>query len=117
MPESDESTVVSKEGSYKAEARFTLAEAPGLRVRQLSLAAGQCVPWHYHSKITDTFFCMKGPMCVKTRDPDAEFILEAGETIAIPPGRPHYAAGYEHQACQFMIVQGVGTYDYVPIDD
>jgi quercetin dioxygenase-like cupin family protein len=60
---------------------------------------------------------MKGPMCVKTRDPEDEFILAAGETVAIPPGRPHYAAGVDLQACQFMIVQGVGTYDYVLIEN
>jgi quercetin dioxygenase-like cupin family protein len=117
MADSDKLATQSNEGQYKTEARFTLAEAPGLRVRQLSLAAGQCVPWHYHSEITDTFFCMKGPMCVKTRDPDAEFVLEPGETVAISPGRPHYAAGVDLQTCQFMIVQGVGTYDYVPLDD
>ncbi len=106
-----------REGEYPAEARFTLAEAPGLRVRQLSLTAGQFVPWHYHSEITDTFFCMKGPMWVKTRDPDEVYVLEPGETVKIPPGRAHYAAGVENKACQFMIVQGVGTYDYVPVED
>ncbi len=117
MPRSDNSSGKPREGIYKAEARFTLAEAPGLRVRQLSLAAGQCVPWHYHSEITDTFFCMKGPMWVKTRDPDAVFVLEPGETVAIMPGRLHFAAGVELEACQFMVVQGVGTYDYVPLEE
>lgn len=117
MTNSGHFTAQPKEGEYKTEARFTLAEVPGLRVRQISLAAGQCVPWHYHSEITDTFFCMQGPMCVKTRDPDAEFVLQPGETVAIPPGRAHYAAGVELGSCQFMIVQGVGSYDYVPIDD
>ena len=117
MTDSEKSAVGSKEGIYNTEERFTLAEAPGLRVRQLSLASGQCVPWHFHSDITDTFFCMKGPMSVKTRNPDAEFVLGPGETVAVPPGQPHYAAGVDLQPCQFMIVQGVGTYDYVPIED
>ena len=117
MTDSRISSGASREGVYQAESRITLAEVPGLRVRQLRLAAGQCVPWHYHSDISDTFFCMQGPMCVKTRDPVDEVILVAGETVAIPPGRPHYAAGVDLRACQFMIVQGVGTYDYVPLDD
>jgi hypothetical protein len=69
-----------REGDYPAKARFTLAEAPGLRVRQLSLAAGQSVPWHFHSEITDTFFCMKDPMCVKTRDP----MLNSFSSLATP---------------------------------
>ena len=117
MPGSDHKPDNRREGEYPAAGRLTLAEAPGLRVRQLSLAVGQCVPWHFHSEITDTFFCMQGPMCVRTRSPDAEFVLQAGDTLAIPPGRHHYAAGVDKQACSFMIVQGVGTYDYVPVED
>ena len=117
MTDSNNSSGKPREEAYPTEERFTLAETPGLRVRQLRLAAGQCVPWHYHSKITDTFFCMKGPMSVRTRNPDAVFILEPGETVAIPPRRCHFVEGVNQQSCQFMAIQGVGTYDYVPADD
>ncbi len=99
---------------YPAEQRETLAEAPGLRVRLLALAPGQCVPWHYHNNITDTFFCMKGPMRVTTRNPDATHVLNPGDTVAVPPGVAHYVEGSGAGACRFMIVQGVGEYDYVP---
>ena len=116
MPETDSGAESVREGDYEAEARFTLAEAPGLRVRQLSLAAGQCVPWHYHSDITDTLFCMRGPLCVRTRNPDAVFVLDPGETVAIPPGRHHTVSGVGDRACQFMAIQGVGNYDYVAVD-
>ena len=117
MPTEKKRSSSCREGEYLTAERLTLAEVPGLRVRQLSLAVGQCVPWHFHSEITDTFFCMKGPMRVRTRSPDAEFVLEAGDTVAIPPGRRHYAAGVDNQACTFMIVQGVGTYDYVAAEE
>jgi mannose-6-phosphate isomerase-like protein (cupin superfamily) len=56
-------------------------------------------------------------MLVKTRNPDAVFILEPGETVAIPSRRHHFVEGVNHQSCQFMTIQGVGTYDYVPADD
>jgi quercetin dioxygenase-like cupin family protein len=98
---------------YPADERETLAEAPGLRVRLLGLSAGQCVPWHYHNHITDRFFCMRGPMVVETRSPEARHLLQAGDTVAIPPGVPHFVKGHGG-ACRFMIVQGVGEYDYVP---
>ena len=115
--DSKRSAGYSREGAYPAEERFTLAEAPGLRVRQLTLAAGQCVPWHYHNSITDTLVCMKGPISVKMRDPDAVFVLQPGETVAIPPRRHHSVEGANQQSCQFIAIQGVGTYDYVPADD
>ena len=102
---------------YSAEQRETLAEAPGLRVRLLTLAAGQSVPWHYHNNITDTFFCMRGPMSILTRGPDATHTLHPGDTLAVRPGVPHYVEAAGAGPCQFMIVQGVGEYDYVPLEE
>ena len=104
-------------GEYAAARRETLAEVPGLRVRLLTLLPGQCVPWHYHSNITDTFFCMRGPMRVLTRVPGEEHILENGDTLAIAPGMPHFVEGHGVRECHFMIIQGVGEYDYIGIDD
>jgi quercetin dioxygenase-like cupin family protein len=105
------------EGLYNTEKRLTVAEVPGLRVRQLKLTSGQCVPWHHHSEIKDTFFCMQGPMWIKTRGPDALTLLHPGETAEVPPGRQHYVSGVKGGSCEFMIVQGVGTYDYIPSVD
>jgi quercetin dioxygenase-like cupin family protein len=104
-------------GEYKVKQRETLAEAPGLRVRILALLKGQIVPWHYHNSITDTFFCMRGPMRILTRTPDASHTLYAGDTLAVSPGTPHYVECIGTAECQFMIIQGVGKYDYVPIRD
>lgn len=104
-------------GNYKIKQRETLAEVPGLRVRLLSLLKGQSVPWHFHSTITDTFFCMRGPMRVLTREPDLSHTLYAGDTLAVSPGTPHCVEGVSSAGCQFMIIQGVGKYDYVPVRD
>lgn len=104
------------EAEYPADERMTLCEAPGLRVRRLSLAAGQCVPWHLHTTITDTFFCMEGPMRIATRDPEGEHVLQAGGTLAVAPGTAHYVAGVDDGPCRFMLVQGVGEYDYVAVE-
>ena len=54
-------------------------------------------------------------MSVRTRDPESETILEPGETMEIPPGRAHYASGVNHRPCRFMLVQGVGLYDYLEV--
>ncbi|MBL26813.1 MAG: hypothetical protein CMM50_04575 [Rhodospirillaceae bacterium] len=92
-----------------------VAEVPGLCVRILALNAGQCVPWHYHSHVTDTFVCMEGPMRVETRAPRGEYVLRPGETCAVPPKTAHYVSGVDHGPCRFMIVQGEGVYDFVAI--
>jgi len=49
----------------------TVMEGQDMRAVVLTLAAGQSVPWHYHSAITDSFVCLEGPMVVETRAPRA----------------------------------------------
>lgn len=100
---------------YTVKNRETWAEAPGLRVRVLTLAAGECVPWHYHTTITDTFVCLEGPMQVETRAPRATRVLKPGETFAVPPKTAHVVTGVDGGPARFMIIQGVGEYDYVPV--
>ena len=102
--------------SYKIDGRELVAEAPGLRVQILTVGAGQCVPWHSHTNITDTFFCLDGPMVVATREPEALKVLQPGDSCAVPPGQPHRVAGQDDGPCRFAIVQGVGVYDFVPKD-
>lgn len=104
------------EGRYPAKQRETIAETPNLRVRLLALAKGQSVPWHYHNNITDTFFCMEGPMRVTTRNPDAVHVLEPGGTCAVGPGTAHLVTGVAGP-CKFIVVQGVGVYDFVAVED
>ena len=104
------------DGTYSFDKRETIAETPNLRVRMLALGEGQCVPWHYHSNVTDTFFCMEGPMQVTTRNPDRVQVLQPGQTCSVASGTPHLVAGVDDRPCRFMIVQGVGLYDFVPVN-
>ncbi len=102
-------------GSYKIAGRETVAEGADLRVTILTLAAGECVPWNYHSEIADSFFCMEGPMVVETRAPRAEHHLAPGGTCTIPAKTAHYVHGKDDGPCRFMLVQGVGVYDFCAV--
>lgn len=99
---------------YSIAADEVLAQDTQIKVSILTLSAGQHVPWHHHSNVSDRFFCMEGSMVVETRVPRAIHVLKPGETVIIPPRTAHYVHGQDHGPCKFMIVQGVGTYDYVP---
>ena len=82
-------------GSYPIAGREIVAEGTDLRVSVLTLDAGQCVPWHYHSEITDSFVCLEGPMVVETRAPRHLYRLAPGERVmaeravlhGVPPSR------------------------------
>ena len=80
---------MTQEQPYELESREVVAETPDLRVSILTLAAGQCVPWHYHSEVTDTFFCMEGPMVVQTQGGRKKAELAAGESYEVPHRTAH----------------------------
>ena len=102
-------------GDYTIAGCELVAEGADLRVQVLTLAAGQCVPWHYHSEISDSFVCLEGPMVVETRAPRHVYRLLPGERCAVPPKTAHYVHGKADGPCKFLIVQGVGAYDFVPV--
>jgi quercetin dioxygenase-like cupin family protein len=102
-------------GDYEIAGRELIAEGADLRVQILTLARGQCVPWHYHSAVTDNFVCLDGPMIVETRAPRRAFRLEPGQRCAVPPKTAHYVYGEAQGPCRFVIVQGVGIYDFVAV--
>ena len=51
---------------------------------------------------------------METRSPDEKRILTPGDMTAIKPGQPHRVSGVDGDRCKFLIIQGVGDYDYVP---
>ena len=99
---------------YAIERRQLIAETPELRVQILTLEHGQEVPWHYHTNVTDTFICLDGPMVVATKGAEAPHELAPGEDCTVPPNTPHRVAGMNDGRCRFVIVQGIGKYDYIP---
>ena len=106
---------VRSRGNYQIAGREVVAEGSDLRAQVLTLDRDQCVPWHYHSEITDSFVCLEGPMVVETRAPRNRYRLEAGQRCAVPPKTAHYVHGEDGGACKFLIIQGVGVYDFVPV--
>lgn len=102
----------TQQPSYPVEGREMLAETPDLRMVVLTLAAGQEVPWHWHSHVSDTFFCMEGPMVVETRAPGGRFELAPGQSCRVPAKQAHRVTGKDGGRCKFGVLQGIGRYDY-----
>src|SRR5271155_2016716 len=102
-------------GSYEIAGSEIVAEGADLRVSVLTLAAGQCDPWQYHSDITDSFACLDHPMDFQVRAPRHEYVLDPGQCCAVPAKTAHYVHGKEMGPCKFLIVQGVGVYDFLPV--
>jgi len=101
--------------SYEVADYEIVAAAPDLRMVTITLGKGHEVPWHWHTNISDRFFCMQGPMVIETRAPREAVTLHAGETYVVPPKRAHRVTGENGGPCKFSVLQGVGTYDYNPV--
>ena len=103
------------ESEYTVEDTTIVAETPELRVLTITLGEGESIPWHYHSNVTDSFFCLEGDLVVETRAPRDKFALRAGARCEVPPRRAHHALNGGAGRCRFLLVQGTGEYDFVKV--
>jgi quercetin dioxygenase-like cupin family protein len=91
------------------------AERPGFRISELQLSPTQQVPWHCHSNIQDTFYVIEGRLKLFLREPKEEVRLGPGETYSVRSRRPHLVTNGGNSSATFLILQGIGEYDYVPL--
>src|SRR5581483_4096585 len=91
---------------YEVERRAQHAARPGFRIQELQLSPTQKVPWHTHTNISDTFYVLEGEM---------RLYLRPGEVFQVRPGRPHLVTNAGKTSLTFLIMQGVGEYDFVPL--
>jgi quercetin dioxygenase-like cupin family protein len=100
---------------YDVERRARHAERPGFRITELQISPSQQVPWHYHTRIQDTFYVLEGRLRLFLRDPKEDVRLGRGETYAVRPGRPHLVTNAGDTSAVFLVLQGIGEYDFVPL--
>ena len=98
---------------YEVERRSYYAARPGFRIAEMQISPTQCVPWHYHNEVQDTFYVISGKIRVTTRDPDEEVRLSVGQSYAVRPGRPHRVTNAGDSSAVFLVLQGLGDYDFV----
>ena len=101
---------------YGVNDRKTYAEREGFRIRELCLSPDQEVPWHLHSNIGDTFYTLEGVLNIALRSPDEVVQLATGKSYEVVAGRPHRVTSASPDPVRFLILQGIGQYDYVPVD-
>lgn len=105
---------------YSIAARQSIVETPDVRVTLMTLAPGEATPWHSHSIVADTAFRLDGEVEVQARGPEGavEAIrLAPGVPCRMEPGRVHRVANAGPGVCRFLLVQGVGAYDFLKAQD
>lgn len=100
---------------YEVERRAYHLERPGFRIAELQLSPTQTVPWHYYNKVSDTFYVIEGNLRLFQQNPKEEVRLDPGQSYAVAAGRPHLVTNAGNSSMTFLVLQGVGEYDYVPL--
>ena len=89
-----------------------IIKTENVTVRVLSLPAGETTPWHFHTEVTDNMFCLSGELSVSLRNPDGEVRLQPGQRCEAHPPRVHKVANMGFEEAAYLLVQGVGQYDF-----
>ncbi|MBV8033393.1 MAG: cupin domain-containing protein [Betaproteobacteria bacterium] len=100
---------------YEVERRATHAARAGFRIQELQISATQKVPWHYHSNVSDTFYVVQGAIRIYLQEPKENVHLASGQSYVVPPRRPHLVTNAGTSSATFLILQGMGEYDFVPL--
>jgi len=91
-------------------------ERDGVKITRIVLEPGEEVPWHRHTEVTDTFYPVVGPLTIETKSPDGMVAVEAGDVFQTDIGQPHRVSNGTRHQVQFLLIQGGGTFDFVPME-
>lgn len=97
---------------YSVKSIETIVAGSDVRVRLYTLAPEEIIPWHFHTQVMDWYFCLAGRLAVETRSPDNRAVIDTGGSTAIPPDTAHRISNGGQTDCRFLLVQGVGKYDF-----
>ncbi len=100
---------------YEVERRAYYGQRPGFRIGELQISPTQKVPWHFHNRIDDTFYVLAGKIRLFLREPDEDIRLAPGDSYRVKAGRPHLVTNDGDTSATFLVLQGIGEYDYVPL--
>jgi mannose-6-phosphate isomerase-like protein (cupin superfamily) len=103
---------MTKQG-YKIRDVQVVARGSDVQVRVLTLAPEGLIPWHYHSESNDHYYVLEGALSIETREPDENLSLGVGKSHIVAPGTKHCVSNRGKSDTRFLIIQGVGKYDWL----
>ena len=99
--------------NYKVKNIESVIIGSDVQSRVFTLAPADVIPWHHHSECTDYYFVLKGVLTIETRNPETFHSLRIGDRHQIKPGTSHLLANKGAEDCDFLLVQGLGKYDWI----
>jgi len=98
---------------YQAKKISVIAKGADVLVREYVLGPGEFIPWHHHTQVTDYYYGLEGNVLIETRTPAACRELNPGESATVIPPTAHHVFNSSGKPSRFLLIQGVGQYDFV----
>lgn len=110
-------TAAAQKANYRVKNIEPVMTGSDVQARLFTLAPGETIPWHFHRTAADHYFILEGALTVVTREPEETQTIGTGNDYRIVPGKAHLIANRSASDCRFLLLQGVGKYDWVKVDD
>ena len=91
----------------------SLIDANGVRVAEFEIDPKEKGIFHYHSEIMEYCYCIKGQLSIDIENSEQSIVLLPGEKIEIPLGVVHRVNNDTNSIGRYLVVQGVGSYDFI----
>ncbi len=99
--------------AYQVKKISVVAKGSDVLVREYALGPGEMIPWHHHTQVTDHYYGLEGSVQIETRAPAACHELRPGGSVTVTPPTAHHVTNSSGKLCRFLLIQGVGQYDFV----
>jgi quercetin dioxygenase-like cupin family protein len=103
--------------NYRVKNIETIMKGSDVQARVFTLAQGETIPWHFHRSSADHYFVLEGTLTIVTRPPEEARTIGAGGDYRIIPDTEHLITNRSAADCRFLLLQGVGQYDWVRAGD
>lgn len=98
--------------------REDIVRTDDVRVVQFTLGAGERMPWHYHSEVHESIFCLSGEIHVLGER--EQQTIRTGQRIQFDAGQAHALHNNTGQPASYLLIQH-GHYDVIecapPVSD
>ena len=101
---------------YKVRNINVVAKGTDVLVREYTLDPGEAIPWHRHSDVSDHYYGLEGTVLIETRAPATRREVGVGQFATVTSPTVHHVSNAGTQTCRFLLIQGVGKYDFVKVD-
>lgn len=99
--------------TYAPQAMELIVDSPDVRVAEITLGPGGDTPAHEHSAVEEVCYCLEGELTCEA-DGTPTTVLRPGERKRFAAGLHHRLTNRGETSCRFLLVHGVGRFDFVP---